>query len=116
MATSKKIEERCISMLVPVKDALEVLGGKWKFQIVISLTFGTKRFKEIARDLETISDKMLSKELKELEMHQLVKRTVYDTFPPVVEYELTGHGKTLQGLIDNLRDWGLLHRKTVLGK
>lgn len=116
MATGKKTEESCISMLVPVKDALDVLGGKWKVQIIISLTFGTKRFKEIARDLETISDKMLSKELKELEMHQLVKRTVYDSFPPVVEYELTEHGKTLHQLIDNLRDWGLLHRKVVLGK
>lgn len=113
---AKKIEERCISMFIPVRDALEVLSGKWKFQIVLSLTFGTKRFKEISRDLEKISDKMLSKELKELEFHELVKRTMYDSFPPVVEYELTEHGKTLHKLIDELRDWGLLHRKAVLGK
>ncbi len=108
--------KECERMLTPVKDALEVLGGKWKLQIIIALTFGRKRFKEIAREVGGISDKMLSKELKELELHQLVSRTVYDAFPPVVEYELTVHGKTLQKLIDNLRDWGLLHRKKVIGK
>ena len=112
----KMNDAKCTSMLVAVKDAMEVLGGKWKIQIIIALTFGNIRFKEIGREVGNISDKMLSKELKELEMHQLVKRTVYDSFPPVVEYELTEHGKTLHKLIDSLRDWGMLHRKKVLGK
>lgn len=103
-------------MLIPVKDALEVLAGKWKLQIIIALTFGKKRFKEIAREIGGISDKMLSKELKEMERHQLIVRTVYDAFPPVVEYELTPHGKTLHKLIDSLRDWGNIHRKKIFGK
>lgn len=107
-------EKECSLMLIPVKDALEVLAGKWKLQIIIALTFGKKRFKEIAREIGGISDKMLSKELKEMERHQLIVRTVYDAFPPVVEYELTPHGKTLHKLIDSLRDWGNIHRKKIL--
>ena len=109
-------EKECSLMLIPVKDALEVLAGKWKLQIIIALTFGKKRFKEIAREIGGISDKMLSKELKEMERHQLIVRTVYDAFPPVVEYELTPHGKTLHKLIDSLREWGNIHRKKILGK
>ena len=109
-------EKECSLMLIPVKDALEVLAGKWKLQIIIALTFGKKRFKEIAREIGGISDKMLSKELKEMERHQLIVRTVYDAFPPVVEYELTHHGKTLHKLIDSLRDWGNIHRKKIFGK
>ncbi|NMD28126.1 MAG: helix-turn-helix transcriptional regulator, partial [Bacteroidetes bacterium] len=106
-------EKECSLMLIPVKDALEVLAGKWKLQIIIALTFGKKRFKEIAREIGGISDKMLSKELKEMERHQLIVRTVYDAFPPVVEYELTPHGKTLHKLIDSLRAWGNIHRKKI---
>lgn len=109
-------EKECSLMLIPVKDALEVLAGKWKLQIIIALTFGKKRFKEITREIGGISDKMLSKELKEMERHQLIVRTVYDAFPPVVEYELTPHGKTLHKLIDSLREWGNIHRKKILGK
>lgn len=109
-------DKECALLLRPVKDALEVLSGKWKLQIIIALTFGKKRFKEISREIGGISDKMLSKELKEMERHQLLLRTVYDAFPPVVEYELTAHGKSLHKLIDNLRVWGQLHRKKILGK
>ncbi len=109
-------EKECSLMLIPVKDALEVLAGKWKLQIIIALTFGKKRFKEITREIGGISDKMLSKELKEMERHQLIVRKVYDAFPPVVEYELTPHGKTLHKLIDSLREWGNIHRKKILGK
>lgn len=107
--------ETCRSNMISVKDALEVLDGKWKLPIMISLTFGTLRFKEIARTVEGISDRMLSKELKELQSHQLIKRTVHENFPPVVEYELTDHGHTLFPLIDELKKWGIMHRKTVIG-
>ena len=59
---------------------------------------------------------MLSKELKELELNKLVKRTVLDSQPVTVQYELTEHGKTLQTIINNLTEWGLKHRKEILGK
>jgi DNA-binding HxlR family transcriptional regulator len=106
----------CSKMLLPVRDALEILSGKWKLPIIIALIFGKKRFKQISTEVKGITDKMLSKELKELEMNQLIKRTVIDTFPPTVEYSITEHGKTLQKLIEELRNWGMDHRKQVIGK
>jgi DNA-binding HxlR family transcriptional regulator len=63
-----------------------------------------------------ITDKMLSKELRELEMNELVKRTVYDTVPVTVEYSMTSYGETLEKLIDELQAWGTLHRKRILRK
>ena len=59
---------------------------------------------------------MLSKELRELEMNELIKRTVYDSVPVVVEYSMTSHGETLERLIDELQIWGTLHRKRILKK
>ena len=94
-----------------VRDALEVLNGKWKLQILIAILSGTKRFKEIAREIEGISDRMLSKELKELETHHLVVRKVYDSFPPVVEYSATAHTSSLDKVICALKEWGYLHRE-----
>lgn len=61
-------------------------------QIIIAWTFGNKRFKEISYEINGITERMLSKELKDLEVNQLVKRTVYDSFPPKVEYSITEHG------------------------
>ncbi|HYF02161.1 MAG TPA: helix-turn-helix domain-containing protein [Patescibacteria group bacterium] len=106
----------CSRMLLPVRDALEILSGKWKLPIIIALTFGTRRFKQIATEVQGITDKMLSKELKELEMNQLVKRTVIDTFPPTVEYSITEHGRSLERVIEELRNWGMQHRRRIIGK
>ncbi|WP_341900174.1 helix-turn-helix domain-containing protein [Fluviicola taffensis] len=102
--------------LMAVKDALEVLNGRWKLQILIALLNGTKRFKQIAREIDGISDRMLSKELKDLEENQLVVRKVYDAFPPIVEYSTTKHAETLSTVIYALREWGYLHRKKIIGK
>lgn len=106
----------CTRNLLPVKDALDILGGKWKLPIIVALTFGNKRFKEMQREITGITAKMLSKELKDLEVNQLVKRTVYDTVPVSVEYELTAYGKSLQKVIGELRTWGVQHRKRLLSK
>jgi DNA-binding HxlR family transcriptional regulator len=106
----------CLKMILPVRDALDVLNGKWKLPILISLSFGNKRFKQIAREIPNITDKMLSKELRELEMNQLIKRTVYDSVPVIVEYSMTSYGKSLEKVIEELRKWGMQHRKRILGK
>jgi DNA-binding HxlR family transcriptional regulator len=71
---------------------------------------------KVQTHVEDITDKMLSKELKDLEINQLVERTVYDTFPPTVEYAITDHGKTLQKVIAELGLWGLEHRRKIIGK
>lgn len=105
--------EQCTRMLLPVKDALDILGGKWKIQIIISLMFGRKRFKQMQREIPGITAKMLSKELKELEINELASRHVYDTKPVSVEYELTPYGKTLRHVIGGLHEWGMKHRKRI---
>ena len=106
----------CTKQLLPVQDALDVLGGKWKLQIILSLTFGKKRFKQIQRELPGLTPKMLSKELKDLEMNELAVRHVYDSIPVTVEYELTPYGKTLKPLIQELHAWGSKHRKRIIGR
>ncbi|MBC7382964.1 MAG: helix-turn-helix transcriptional regulator [Bacteroidia bacterium] len=103
----------CTKKLVPVQDALYILSGKWKLQIILSLTFGIKRFKQIQLEISGLSPKMLSKDLKELEINELLVRRVYDTLPVTIEYELTSYGKTLKPLIRELHKWGTKHRKRI---
>ena len=105
---------RCMSMIVPVRDALDIINGKWKLPIIISLSFGNKRFSEIAKEIPGITDKMLSKELRDLEVNQLVKRTVYDAIPVVIEYSMTPYGKSLDKVIESLCEWGTQHRKRIM--
>lgn len=100
-----------------VQDSMDVLNGKWKISIISSICcYGKRRFSDILDDVVGISNRMLSKELKELELNQLIKRTVLDTQPVTVQYELTEHGNTLQTIITNLSDWGIVHRKKIVGK
>ena len=111
-----RIQERCMGMILPVSDAIQILSGKWKLPILISLQFGNKRFSEIAKDIPKITDRMLSKELRELEMNQLIKRTVYDTVPVTVEYSVTEYGDSLDPVIQELAKWGRQHRKRIMSK
>jgi DNA-binding HxlR family transcriptional regulator len=111
-----KTHEECTKAILPVRDALDILSGKWKLPILIALMFGNKRFSQMAKQIPGITDKMLSKELRELEINQLVKRTVYDSVPVVVEYAMTPYGKTLEKLIEELQQWGVKHRKRIIAK
>jgi DNA-binding HxlR family transcriptional regulator len=100
-------------VIQPVTDALYVLQGKWKLPILLALATGTKRFGELASELSTITDRMLSKELKELEANLLISRLVFKDMPIKVAYELTEHGISLHDVIIELQKWGLQHRKKV---
>lgn len=103
--------------LMAIQDSMDVLSGKWKISIISSICyFNKRRFSDILNDVTGISNKMLSKELKELEINKIVNRTVLDTQPITVQYELTEHGKTLQTIINNLSEWGQSHRKEIIGK
>lgn len=108
--------EGCPESVLAIKDSLEALEGRWKLLILLSLSGGNKRFKQISKEVAGITDKMLSKELKLLESNKLVKRTVYDTFPPTVEYSITEHGKSIESVLESLYHWGQKHRKEVIGK
>ena len=107
--------QQCAKSVVAIKDALEVLHGRWKLSIIYSVLVEAKRFRQISREVDGITDKMLSKELKDLEMNQLIQRTVYNTFPPTVEYSITDHGRSLEKLIIELERWGMEHRKKIIG-
>ena len=104
----------CKKSIAAVRDTLYVLSGKWKLPIIIALINGPRRFKDLQRELEDITPKVLSKELKELELNEFVTRTVYSTSPVTVEYELTKYSQSLNKIIDEMREWGLQHRKRMM--
>ncbi|MDX1909956.1 MAG: helix-turn-helix domain-containing protein, partial [Saprospiraceae bacterium] len=112
----KKEHKECMSTLVPVRDTIDVIGGKWTILILISIWEGNKHFREIERSIPKLSTKILAKALKELEMNKLITRSIVDDFPVRTEYTITEHGKTLKSVIEALRDWGLIHRREIFGK
>lgn len=103
----------CISALKPLRTALAVINGKWKLQILVALDTGYHRFGELKAGISGISAKVLAKELKDLEAHQLIQRTV-DPGPPVaVSYQVLPYASTLDPLIFQLRDWGVQHEQRL---
>jgi len=106
----------CQTRLKASRDALEVIQGKWRVPIIISLSFGNKRFGEIKREIADISPKMLSQELKTLEENQIIKRLIHDSMPIVVEYALTPLGKSMNKMLDELLNWGLHFRSELIKK
>ncbi|HSF44753.1 MAG TPA: winged helix-turn-helix transcriptional regulator [Chitinophagaceae bacterium] len=111
--TSKLPEPACKARLASVADALYAIGGKWKLRIIVALMDGNRRFNEMQRLIEGISAKVLSEELKELELNGFVKRTVYSSTPVVVEYELSEYAETLGNVLQALSEWGAMHRENV---
>lgn len=104
------------AFMLAINDTMNVLTGKWKLHIMASLAFGKKRFKEMEREIPRITPRMLSKELRDLEMNGIVKRTVYNTIPVTVEYEFTQSGRDFKNVMDAMIEWGLKHRSMALGQ
>src|SRR3982751_468340 len=90
----------------PVEATLDLIGGKWKGVLLFRLFDGTQRFNALKRAMPTITQRMLTKQLRELESVGLVKRVVYAEVPPRVEYSLTPLGTSLRPIILALRGWG----------
>lgn len=110
-------ESQCQHNLGAVDDALYVLGGKWKLKILIALSSGYTRFNELQRTLKGISARVLSNELKELELNGLLKRIVHtDRTPVVVEYTPTEYSQTIRNVVSTLADWGNKHKKKITSK
>jgi DNA-binding HxlR family transcriptional regulator len=103
----------CTGHLAAVGDALYVIGGKWKLRIIIALSEGARRFNELQRSIPGISAKMLSNELKDLELNGFVKRTVNTGTPVVVEYEPTDYSDTLRDVLRSLGEWGKMHKEKL---
>ena len=109
-------EASCEQELAAIKDSLEVLGGKWKLRIMRQLNnrvLEKNTFKKLQREVEGISAKMLSKELRDLEMNLLISRTVMDTRPITVNYAITDYGLSVLPLTEALVQWGLNHRQKI---
>jgi DNA-binding HxlR family transcriptional regulator len=106
----------CREIILPVKDTLDVISGKWKIPILIAMGLGNKRFMELQGAIPGITSRMLSKELKELEVNRLVERKVYDSYPVMIEYVVTSHGNSLNSLVEELRKWGEYHRSIITGR
>ena len=94
----------------PVELSLSIIGGKWKIPIIWRLKDGQKRYGELKRSLTTVTHKMLTQQLRELEQDEIITRKVYPEIPPKVEYDLTLLGKSVIPVIDMLREWGEEYR------
>ncbi|QBJ63699.1 helix-turn-helix domain-containing protein [Pseudoalteromonas sp. DL-6] len=90
----------------PVEASLELFGGKWKGMILYHLLDGTLRFNELQRQVGNVTQRMLTKQLRELEASGLIHREVYAEVPPKVEYSLTDIGETLRPILMSLKTWG----------
>lgn len=104
----------CKTRILAIKDTMELLSGKWKFHILGTLLLGDSlRFMDLLREVDGIGTKMLSKELQDLEMNHLITRTVLNTKPVTVEYQITDYGKTLESIIDEIANWGIAYRNAI---
>ena len=103
----------CTGALASIGDALYVIGGKWKLRVIVALGEGNKRFNEIQRTVNGISARVLSNELKELELNGFVKRIVHTQTPVVVEYQITDYADTLKDVLFALSEWGKMHRAKI---
>ena len=95
----------------PVTATLSVIGGKWKPIILYTIEEEKKRFGQIKNLIPHISQKMLTRQLRELEADGIIHRKVYPVVPPKVEYSLTDYGRTLSPILKAMVEWGQKHKK-----
>jgi DNA-binding HxlR family transcriptional regulator len=98
-----------------IRELLDRLGDKWSLLVVELLGGGTRRFSELRREIDGISQRMLTLTLRQLERDGLVTRTVHPVVPPRVDYELTGLGASLLDAVAPLVDWARRHREDIAG-
>jgi DNA-binding HxlR family transcriptional regulator len=106
-------QQQCSGVLNAIGDALYVIGGKWKLRVIAALREGNSRFNELQRNIDGISARVLSAELKELELNGFVKRVVHTQTPVVVEYHITAYADTLGNVLLALAEWGTMHRDKI---
>ena len=97
----------------PVATAVSLIGGKWKLLIIRNLRERPWRFNELRRDLEGISQKVLTDSLRAMEEDGIITRTVYPEVPPRVEYALTPLGESMKPILDAMAQWGMEYKKRM---
>ena len=97
----------------PVETTLMMIGDKWKVLIIRELLPGTRRFNDIRRSIDGISQKVLTQKLREMESDGLLERKVYAEIPPKVEYSLTDLGLSLKPILESLESWGWDYKRYV---
>ena len=113
----KTIENRathCMRDDLALQDTIYAIGGKWKMRIFKSMCLGNIRFTEIEKSLTGITKRTLSKELKDLEINQLVTRKAYPDQPSKAEYKLSSYARTLIPMINEMVRWGTEHRQVII--
>lgn len=98
-----------------LQDTLHVIGGKWRIQILYSICMGNIRFREIERSIPGLTTRMLSKELKAMELNKLITRTVHPTTPVIVEYKETEYCTSLVPVFESMIEWRQKHREELRG-
>ena len=111
-ARPSRVEE---TQTCEIRDLLDRLGDKWSLLVVELLGGGTRRFSELRREIDGISQRMLTLTLRQLERDGLVTRTVHPVVPPRVDYELTGLGASLLDAVAPLVDWARCHHEDIAG-
>jgi DNA-binding HxlR family transcriptional regulator len=106
-------KEECVTRMKDISDALYVLNGKWKFPLIFTLKQRPLRFNEIMQAIEGLTPKVLAKELKDLEMNGFIERKEIPTTPVTVTYSSTSYSDTLNGVLNELGQWGGQHREKV---
>ncbi|MFC6101595.1 winged helix-turn-helix transcriptional regulator [Olivibacter domesticus] len=110
---SKEFSDDCHKLLASVSDAMYAIGGKWKLMIIIAMARGNNRFTELQRMVKGISARVLSSELKELELNGFIIKKVSVGYPVSITYELLPYSETLEEVVGALSNWGLQHREKI---
>lgn len=111
----RNIPECPAETVLALNDCLAVLNGKWKVPIIGTLLFGPKRFKDFEKIIKNINPRMLSKELKELELNNIIRRNTCPNSARIT-YELTESGQMLKPILEAMVEWGSKHRELTLDK
>ncbi|MEJ7559608.1 MAG: helix-turn-helix domain-containing protein [Pedobacter sp.] len=106
--------KNCSGKILAISDTMDILNGKWKMSIIACLCYKPMRYSELLKEVNGISGKMLSRELKDLEMNELIERNVLSTAPVAVEYRITEYGKSLKQLTNTIAEWGITHRERII--
>ncbi|MBF4486335.1 helix-turn-helix domain-containing protein [Flavobacterium sp. CSZ] len=113
VVANKEFTDECHRVMAAVSDALYAIGGKWKLMIIIAMARGNNRFTEIQRQVTGISARVLSSELKELELNGFIIKKVAVGYPVTIEYQLLPYSHTLEEVVGAMTKWGMQHREKI---